>query len=150
MPTLLHVPGCNFGEWQGVSCSCAVLGGFAIGARVLLLWRHTRLMRNVSECSLFALWLAFVLLTCSLITGIQERIYLACLYCLVYCSFFLAIDCVLCIANGRPFIHSFIPQFALRFSFLPKDWFPSTTLHSLNDRITVSYTHLTLPTKRIV
>ena len=29
--------------------SCALLGGFAIGARISLLWQHTRLMRNVSE-----------------------------------------------------------------------------------------------------
>ena len=28
---------------------CALLGGLAIGARVLLLWQYTRLMRNVSE-----------------------------------------------------------------------------------------------------
>jgi len=35
MPTLLHGPGCNLG-----SCSCALLGGFAIGARVALVWQH--------------------------------------------------------------------------------------------------------------
>ena len=29
--------------------SFAVLGGFAIGARVSLLWQHTRLMRHVSD-----------------------------------------------------------------------------------------------------
>ena len=43
MPTLLHGPGCNLGEWYGVPPSCALQGGFAIGARVALLWR------NVSE-----------------------------------------------------------------------------------------------------
>ena len=43
MPTLLHGPGCNLGELQGMSPSCAVLGGFAISALVALLWR------NVSE-----------------------------------------------------------------------------------------------------
>ena len=31
------------------AASCALLGGFAVGARVSLLWQHTRLMRNVSE-----------------------------------------------------------------------------------------------------
>ena len=36
-------------EWQTVPSSSALLDGFAIGARVLLLWQHTRLMRNVSE-----------------------------------------------------------------------------------------------------
>jgi len=40
MPTLLHGPGCNLGEWQGVPPSCALLGGFAIGARDALLWQH--------------------------------------------------------------------------------------------------------------
>ena len=35
-PTVLHGPGCNLGAWY----SCAPLGGFAIGARVALLWQH--------------------------------------------------------------------------------------------------------------
>ena len=35
MPTL-----CNLGVWSGMPSSCAVLGGFAIGARVALLWQH--------------------------------------------------------------------------------------------------------------
>ena len=34
MPTLLHEPGCNLGEWQGMPPSCALLGEFAIGARL--------------------------------------------------------------------------------------------------------------------
>jgi len=34
MPTLLHGPGCNLGEWSAMPPSCALLGGFAIGARV--------------------------------------------------------------------------------------------------------------------
>ena len=39
-------------------CSCALFGEFAIGARVPLLWQHTRLMRNVSEdVSILAVWL---------------------------------------------------------------------------------------------
>jgi len=46
--TLLHAHGCNFGEPQ-VTPICALLGGFAIDARVSLLWQHTRLMRNASE-----------------------------------------------------------------------------------------------------
>jgi len=37
IPTLLHGPGCNLEEWQCVPSSCAVLGGFAIGALVSLL-----------------------------------------------------------------------------------------------------------------
>ena len=41
---LLHRPGCNFGEQQGVPASCAVLGRFALGAQDLLLWQHTCLM----------------------------------------------------------------------------------------------------------
>jgi len=40
MPTLLHGPGCNLGDWWGMPPSCALLGGFAIGARVVLLWQH--------------------------------------------------------------------------------------------------------------
>jgi len=40
MPTLLHGPGCNLGEWYGLPPSCALLGGFAIGTRVALLWKH--------------------------------------------------------------------------------------------------------------
>ena len=40
IPTLLHGPGCNLGEWSGMPSSCALLGGFAIGARDALLWQH--------------------------------------------------------------------------------------------------------------
>ena len=44
-PTLLHGPGCNLGAWYRLPPSCALLGGFAIGARVALLWqRHEREM----------------------------------------------------------------------------------------------------------
>ena len=52
IPVLLQGSRCNFGEWKGVPPSCALLGGFAIGARVSLLWQHMRLMRNVCGCSL--------------------------------------------------------------------------------------------------
>jgi len=48
MPTLLHGPRCNLGEWYGVPLSCAVFGGFAIGARVSLLWQHS------AECKMSA------------------------------------------------------------------------------------------------
>ena len=37
MPTLPHGPGCDVQEWQGMPSSCALLGGFAIGARVAFL-----------------------------------------------------------------------------------------------------------------
>ena len=36
-PTLLHGPGCNLGAWFRLPPSCALWGGFAIGARVALL-----------------------------------------------------------------------------------------------------------------
>ena len=39
MPTLLHGPGRNLGEWCGMPPSCALLGRFAIGAQVVLLWQ---------------------------------------------------------------------------------------------------------------
>jgi len=57
MPTLLHGPGCNLGKWQEVPPSCALLGGFAIGARVRC-YENIAWMRNVSEYlySLYA-WL---------------------------------------------------------------------------------------------
>ena len=38
--TLLHGPGCNLGI-VGDAPSCALLGGFASGARVALLWQHS-------------------------------------------------------------------------------------------------------------
>jgi len=41
IPTLLHGPGCKFENGIGVPLSCASLGGFAIGARVSLLWQHS-------------------------------------------------------------------------------------------------------------
>ena len=40
LTALLHGPGCNLGEWYGVPSS-SLLGGFAIGARVSLLWQHS-------------------------------------------------------------------------------------------------------------
>ena len=40
MPTLLHGPGWNFAKWYWMPPSCALLGGFTIGARVALLWQH--------------------------------------------------------------------------------------------------------------
>ena len=40
MPTLLQGPGCNFEEWYRMPPSCALFEGFAIGARVALLWQH--------------------------------------------------------------------------------------------------------------
>jgi len=40
IPALMHVPVCNLGEWYGMPSSCALLGGFAIGARVSLLRQH--------------------------------------------------------------------------------------------------------------
>jgi len=39
MPTQLHGPGCNLGV-VGMSPIYALLGGFAIGARIALLWQH--------------------------------------------------------------------------------------------------------------
>jgi len=39
-PTLLHVPGCNLGGVVEAAPSCALLGGFAIGAPVALLWQQ--------------------------------------------------------------------------------------------------------------
>jgi len=40
IPTLLHGSGCNLGNGR-VPSSCALLGGFTIGARVSLLWQHS-------------------------------------------------------------------------------------------------------------
>jgi len=40
MPTLLHGPDVTWGSGRGCPHSCALLGGFAIGARVALLWQH--------------------------------------------------------------------------------------------------------------
>ena len=72
MPTLFHGPGCNLGGMVGdAPNSCALLGGFAIGARVALLWQHNAnpsyklastprhddivRTRNVSECSVLSM-----------------------------------------------------------------------------------------------
>ena len=48
-PHILHNPTVTLRNGSGVPPSCAMLGGFAVGARVWLLWQHTHLMRNVSE-----------------------------------------------------------------------------------------------------
>ena len=55
MPTLLHVPGCNSWECCGLLPSCALLDGFAIGARVSLLWQHSRQMS--ARTLILAVWL---------------------------------------------------------------------------------------------
>jgi len=49
MPTLLHGPRRNLGEWYGMPPSCALLGRFAIGAWVALLWQKQMRTQNVSE-----------------------------------------------------------------------------------------------------
>ena len=41
----------------GMTPSCALLDGFAIGAWISLLWQHTRQMRNVSEDASLAAWM---------------------------------------------------------------------------------------------
>jgi len=41
MPTLLRGPGCNLGNGRGCPPSCVLSAGFAIGARVALLWQHS-------------------------------------------------------------------------------------------------------------
>jgi len=43
---LLQGPRCNFEEWQGVPYSCAIFGGFAIGARVSLLCYYDNITPN--------------------------------------------------------------------------------------------------------
>jgi len=55
MPTLLHGPGCNLREWYGMPRSCALLGGFAIGARVALTTWREREMAASGLYSLYAL-----------------------------------------------------------------------------------------------
>ena len=47
MPTLLHGPGCNLGNGRGAS-GCALLGGFAVGVQISLLWQHS------AECEMSA------------------------------------------------------------------------------------------------
>ena len=59
--TLLHGPGCNLGEWQGVPSSCAQLGRFAIGAWVSLLWQHS-LNAKCQRVFVFALCVVQLLL----------------------------------------------------------------------------------------
>ena len=57
MPTLLHGPEYNLGEWYRDAPSCALLGGFVIGARVALLWQHNanaKCQRVTCLCSLYA------------------------------------------------------------------------------------------------
>jgi len=51
IPTLLHGPGCNLGEWQRVPSSCALLGGFAIV-------HGFRCYDNIHVCKLIALYTA--------------------------------------------------------------------------------------------
>jgi len=51
-PTLLYGPGCNLGAWWRLPPSCALLGRFAIGARVALLLQHNAKpsLRRVCAC----------------------------------------------------------------------------------------------------
>jgi len=48
MPTLLHGPGYNLGEWKGMPPSCALLGGLQSG-HGLCCYGNLTWMRNVSE-----------------------------------------------------------------------------------------------------
>jgi len=40
MPTLLHGPGCNLGEWKGIPLVVHYWADWCTGARVVLLWHH--------------------------------------------------------------------------------------------------------------
>jgi len=51
IPTLLYEPGCKLGEWSGVPSSDALLGGFAIGARISLLWQQPEREVLASACT---------------------------------------------------------------------------------------------------
>jgi len=42
-------PGVTWGSGRGCPANCALLGGFAIGARVALLWQHNANAKYVSE-----------------------------------------------------------------------------------------------------
>ena len=49
---LLHGARCNLGEWYLVHSSCALLGRFAIGAWISLLWQHSgEREMSASACS---------------------------------------------------------------------------------------------------
>ena len=55
IPTQLHGPECNFGERYGVPPSCALLGRFAIGARVCCYGNiHTSVFYWLKACAFFA------------------------------------------------------------------------------------------------
>ena len=72
---MLHGPVCNFGEdgTEYPRLSCALLGGFAFGARVSLPWQHKRLMRNVSEDSRTrCIWLV---VCCDLVDLVSGKVY---------------------------------------------------------------------------
>ena len=65
MPTLLHGPRCNLGEWYRVPHSCTLLRGFAIGARVAL----TRREREMSARALYnSLYTWFVVVAAAVVT----------------------------------------------------------------------------------
>ena len=74
IPTLLHGPGCNLGEMvargQEVLSSCARLGGFAIGARVSLIWQRS------AECQQVLILALCLVLSVSLATGFLKRLWM--------------------------------------------------------------------------
>jgi len=52
IPTLRNGPGCNLRKWKRVPSSGALFGGFAIGARVSLIWQHsTEREMSASSCT---------------------------------------------------------------------------------------------------
>jgi len=58
IPTLMHGPGCKLREWYEVPCSCAVLSGFAIGARFCC-YDNVVLNARCQWVLVLALWLFF-------------------------------------------------------------------------------------------
>ena len=65
MPTLLHGPGSNLVEWKGMPPRSAQLGGFAIDARVALLWQHNtnpsyKCEREMLASALYLLYPCFI------------------------------------------------------------------------------------------
>ena len=97
MPTLKHKPDVTW----GMPPSCALFGGFAIGARVALLWqvgnitrtlvtslqlscfpRYDNIVRtrNVSECSVLALCVVVIVNSAVLVVGLYSKLWVHYLY----------------------------------------------------------------------
>ena len=119
--TLLHGSVCNVVEWQGVSFSCALMGGFAIcGCTGFVAMTAQRRTRNVSEC-LYSLYAWLVVCSCASCLALFGFLFDTCTN--MACTYMSSVVCVQQLTawnSTQDFVYPYLLDNYLNY-FLPLD-----------------------------